>query len=736
MPVVLFDPGRPLTIELEPVSIAMDEVTVTADSYAIWKDAEEISQITLSPKQIAVLPSLGEIDVFRSLQLLPGISASNDGSSGLYVRGGTPDQNLVLYDGMRVYHVDHFFGFFSAFNADAIKDIQVYKGGFGAEYGGRLSSVLELTGKSGNMSETSVGLGANLLSVNGYLEVPLFDKGSFLLAARRSYSDVIESALFNSLYDELASDETAVQQQSGGPGGMGGGMRRGFSTETIRPEFYFYDVNAKLSWMPDRGNSFALSFYMGRDNLNDSQELGDLRFRGSEGEQEDVFGTRLREAITDWGNTGASFRWSRQWSDRVNSTLLLSGTQYFSTYDRNQQFLTDDQGTGIDDSLRVFRGGGAFASEEDNGIDDLTVRFDMEHLLSERHTLKYGLWVSHMATEYNATLNDTLSLFSRNSEAQEFSLFLQDRWKATNALTVTAGLRGTLFSEQDGVYVEPRLSARYQLSDELSLQGAWGMYNQFIHRITTENVLEGSRDFWLVADDDFKPASSTHSIAGISYKENGYLFQVEGYYKTLDDLIDYSRRFQTRADYGELFFFGDGISRGVEFLAQKQTGHLNGWLSYTLSEVEYTFPGLNDGEAFPANHDKTHEFKSVFTYSLGKWDFSATWLYSTGQPATVPESQYYLDMLDGDVRSYIHVGDRNTTRLPDYHRLDVSISRHWYPSTGNKDAWHLQIGLSVFNLYNRSNVWYRSYDLDVSPIVITDVTMLGITPTVFAKLRL
>jgi hypothetical protein len=699
-------------------------VTVVAEEYKMWKRAGEVSQITFSPQQISALPSFGEVDIFRSLQLLPGISGVNDGSAGLYVRGGTPDQNLVLLDGMTVYHVDHFFGFFSAFNADAVKDVQVYKGGFPAKFGGRLSSVVELTGKNGDTNKTRFGFGVNLLSANALFELPLFsNKGSWIISARRSYTDIIQSGLYNNIFDSITDGEATTTP---GPG-SGGGGRRGQVQQETRPDFYFYDVNSKLSYSPNKTNTFALSFYNGKDNLHDFQEIGGLKFAQLDSLQSVATGSRGRDEKTDWGNLGASFKWSHRLHDRFTTNLLFAGSNYFSEHTTDLSFNIEGE-----DSSIVFRGGRTFASQEDNEIKDLTFRIDNEWHPSNAHRVGFGVWISQTGTDYTATINDSTSVLDSHENSRQSTFYLQDKWKMFNPLELSLGLRGTHYDQTESFYFEPRASFQLALTDQFKLKGAWGQYNQFIHRIVNEDVLEGSRDFWLVADENLKPSFSEHYVLGFGYENRKYLFEVEAYHKNMDDLIEFSRRFQQGADFGGLFFFGSGFSRGIEFLAQKKSGALSGWVSYTLGDIEHTFPNLNNGEPFPASHDRTHELKFVGIYALNRhWNFAATWVFASGQPYTSPEGQYYIDLLNGTTQSYYHVGDKNANFLPDYHRLDISAS--YKLALKEEHNWDGEIGLSIFNLYNHTNVWYRKYDLEVTPIVITDVTTLGFTPTIYLK---
>ncbi len=711
-----------LEISLSPVSFITDEVQVLADNYKIWKAAENVSQLTISPKQLSTLPNLGEVDIFRSLQLLPGISGINDGSSGLYIRGGTPDQNLILLDGMTVYHVDHFFGFFSAFNSEAIKDVQVFKGGFPAKYGGRLSSVVDLTGKTGNVNDFKLSVGANLLSANAMMEVPINNKGSILISGRRSFADFLDSGMYGTIYEFLTGEE-----QESGP------VQRGpfAQSQEVLPSFYFYDFNTKLSYQLSKNDFVSFSFYNGEDYLDESidpTELTGGRFGGGDTE---LSITRTDDDITNWGNLGYSAKWSRQWGDRFYSNLLVSSTSYFNERDKE----VGVSNTGITDSTGGFQPF-SFKSFEDNNVDDITLRMDNEWNLDQNNKIGFGFWVSNVNTKFDVLVNDTLEVLNRDVEANQYSLYLQDEIKLTNRWNILPGMRTTYYDGTSEFYFEPRFSTSYKVTDRIKLKGAWGQTNQFINHITNEDVIEGTRDFWLVADEELNPGFSEHYIAGIEYETDDYLFSIEGYYKNLDNLIEFTQRQTNNVrriqqaqnnEQGE-FFVGSGFSKGIEFLAQKKFGAFNGWLSYTLGQVEYDFPELNNGIAFPADHDRRHEVKLIGTYTLGKWNFSSAWVFASGKAYTAPESQYYIELLDGETVSYFHVSDKNSQRLPDYHRLDISASYKF--KNRSMDG---EFGVSIYNLYNNENIWYKEYDLSVSPILINDVKMLGITPTVFVK---
>ena len=459
-----------LTVNMAPVVFELTGITVVAEESQMISTVSEISRVTASPQVMAVLPSVGETDVFRSLQLLPGISGSNESSSGLYVRGGTPDQNLVLLDGMTVYHVDHFFGFFSAFNAEAIKDVQVYKGGYPALYGGRVSSVVDMTGKTGDPNEPHLSIGASLLSANIAAQVPLFGKGSILLSARRSYTDVMRTGLYSSIFNMFQEDTSAAEAP--GPGGMGGrgglrGMGSRFGNASFsshQPDFYFYDINGKITYRPSTHDVLSVSIYNGQDYLDNShlqtRTLSTQNTNFSRGISNDI------TDMTDWGNKGLSAKWARQWNPRFYTDALVAYSEYFSDYRRNNTIETIDADA---DSLLNSR---SFGSQEDNHVEDLTVRLDNEWQVLSSHKIGFGGWLTKSNVDYLFTRDDSITILDRHQEAVRAAGYIQDRWDVFPSLQLTLGSRFAYYDLTGETYLEPRVSMSLSLPAGITLPRA------------------------------------------------------------------------------------------------------------------------------------------------------------------------------------------------------------------------------------------------------------------------
>jgi ferric enterobactin receptor len=714
-----------LIIKLDEQEKEIEQVTIVTEKEKIIRVSEDISSVKISPKLIAKLPNLGEVDVMRSFQLLPGVSGSNETSAGLYVRGGTPDQNLILFDGMTIYHVDHFYGFFSAFNANTIDDIELYKGGFPARFGGRLSSVLEITGKPASMDKVNFGAGVSLLSANAFLEVPIVKNHlSIQFAARRSYTDLIQTGLYNKIFD-LVQQSNAATSTSTTSRGFGGRNSR-FTQQQVVPSYYFYDLNSKITWKPTIHDAFYLSLYNGKDELDRSQTSSFGGFRGFGslgGAPSTTSGTNTNTNKTGWGNTGVSGQWNHTWQDNFTSNIFLSYSNYFSNSEQNNS-TSSTITTSEPSTIRANN------TLDNNNVDDISFRFRNEWSPNPNNHVEFGLEYSDIDIKYKLVFNDTSNLINSNNRAKIYAFYAQDRITLFKNIDFIIGYRANYYNLTGTFYNEPRLSATYRILPGLKFQAAWGLYHQFTSDIIREDVQEGSNDFWLLADNKTIPVGKAiHYIAGMSYEINGLLFDVEGYYKALSGLIYYTLRYTgpTLASLSQpnYFFTGNGYSKGIEFLAQKKFGDNTGWIAYTLGQVMNTFPELNNGQPFPALQDQTHEFKAVYSRKLGHFDFSGSFIYATGKPYTAPEGQYQITLLDGTKYTYIHVSNIDALRLPAYNKLDIAATYNW-AGAHTKNS----ISLSVFNVYNHTNVWYKEFNINQSQLTITNINYLGFTPNI------
>jgi len=699
-----------LTIRIKPASTTLKEFVVAEDREDLMRSNDRISVVKMSPKKMAKLPNIGEKDIFRSFQLLPGVSGSNEASSGLFVRGGTPDQNLILYDGFSVYHVDHLFGMFSAFNSNTVKDVQLHKGGFESQFGGRISSVMEIVGKDGNEDKFNIGGDIGLLSGNLFTEIPIKDKVTILLAGRRSWESPIYNNIFES-FNETNEAEATTPAASSGKGSR--------TTEATTPSSYFYDLNAKITYKPTKKDIISYSFFNGQDDLDNSREINRTRN-----------GTAISGGvndITNWGSLGMSATWSRKWNDIFYTNVLASSSNYFSERDLTaSRVVTDANGVSTERKS---------GSIEANNLNDYTFKLNNELKLGKSNQLEFGVQATNYNIDYNYALNDTITIQERQDKGTVSSGFFQDRIKLFDKLTLVPGIRASYYDVTEKTYYEPRASLHYKLTDKIKLKGAWGHYYQFANRIIRNDISSGSRDFWVLGDDNTVPISfAEHFIAGASFETKDYLFDVEAYYKDLKGLSEYSLQFAptfNNVDYNEFFYEGSGIARGVEFLFQKKFGKYTGWLGYTVGDVIYDFPVYGDN-AFYANHDVTNEFKIVNMYKHKRWTFAATWIYGTGKPYTEPIGGYTVTLLDGSTEDFINIGERNNARYPDYHRLDLSANYDFNMGNTGKGS----VGFSVFNVYNRKNIWYKEFEVDNGELIETDVTLLGLTPSITLSLKL
>jgi ferric enterobactin receptor len=705
--------GKKLILDMTPEITNIGEVVVVSDKKdMILAAKEELSMIMLSPKKISELPNIGEKDVLRSFQLMPGVSANNESSSGLYVRGGTPDQNLILYDGFTVYYVDHLYGFYSAFNSNAIKDIKLYKGGFESKYGGRLSSVTDIIGKDGNQNEASGGGEISLLSMNGYLEIPIGKKFTSIFAVRRSYQGLLYDKIFK-LFNKKSNNVPVPERR--GPFAVS-------QDNTVTS--YFYDLNGKFTYKPNEKDNISLSIYNGADNLDNSRESG-----GGPGGGPGGFGgfnANIKD-ISDFGNFGISTKWSRQWDKRIHTYALLGFSEYYSTRDRTNgtTFMRNDS------TFNLRRG-----TLEDNVLKEFSFKTAATIQYNDRQKIETGIQLCKNLTSYNYGENDTSNILDRNDNGFLFSVYAQDKIDFLNhKISITPGFRSTWFNITKKLYIEPRISAGINLSENLKLSSSFGKYYQFVNRVMREDISSGNRDFWIMSDEKNVPVSyATHYITGIAYDFTNYLFSIEGYYKNLKGITEYTMRMvpaSRQLNYEEDYYNGKGYAMGLEFLAQKKNGPLTGWVSYTLARSRNQFD-VYGKNYFPSLQDVRHEFKAIGVYKFKRYIFSATWIYASGKPYTAPLGSYTLTLVDGNTQSFVGVGAKNAARFPAYHRLDLSGSINFRYLDRHHEG---MVTFSLFNVYNHKNIWYKEYQIVEGVSVENNIKYLGITPNVTLSLK-
>jgi hypothetical protein len=712
-------PKKNLGIDIKPFSQTLKEVRITAyKDDVVFVKKNEVSTIKLTPVKMAQLPSIGEKDVMRSFQLMPGISASNESSSGLYVRGGTPDQNLVLYDGFTVYHVDHLYGFFSAFNSNALKDIQLYKGGFESRFGGRISSVTEITSKEGNQKRINFGADISLLSTNVFAEIPVGGKFSSFIAFRKSYQGVMYNMIFKKFNKSRTDNAPDV--------GTGPGRKFSQNSEIAS---YFYDLNGKFTYRPTQKDIISLSIFNGTDML-DNSFASDIPSFG----QANANFSMNSVDLTKYGNVGTSLKWSRKWNSKLYGNTVISYSNYYNSRDRSQErTLINPNDVSSTSMSGVF---------ENNDLKDYSIKSDYQYELSGSSQVQFGAFATLYDIIYSYAQSDTADILNRSGKAKLSGLYLQTKTRLLNdRLQVFPGIRADHFGTTNRLYIEPRASVTFNLTDRIVLKGATGKYYQFANRVTREDIMSGSKEFWIVSDGKSVPmSSSVHLVAGISYESDNFTFSAEGYFKKISNLTEYSLRIKSSplgVNYDENFFNGYGYSKGLEFLAQKNSGNLTGWISYTMGEAMNHFDAYSN-IYYPANQDVRHEFKIVGLYKYKRWDFSANWIFATGRPYTAPSGAYTITLLDGSTQDFFTVTSKNSVRLPDYHRFDVSAT--YKLLMGNKaDTKRRELGsvsFSLFNLYNRTNVWYKQFTIVDGKIIETNINYLGITPNITLSLKL
>lgn len=692
---------------------ALDEVMVTARE----NEAEntQMSVINIPMQKVKSLPVLlGEQDIIKTIQLLPGVQSGSEGASGLYVRGGGPDQNLILLDGVPIYNASHLFGFFSIFNADAINNVKLIKGGFPARYGGRLSSVLDISMKDGNMKKISGEGSIGLISSKFTLEGPIIkDKTSFIISGRRTYIDALAQPLIrwndkNSNFGENKSRTTAG--------------------------YYFGDLNAKINHIFSPTSRLYLSGYYGLDKFYQNNEATYHREDGIE-ESKD-------KSSIQWGNKIVALRWNKIIQPKLFLNTTATYSQYkFGLYQENE-FSNQNPVESISSN---------YASEYTSGIRDWTGKLDFSYLPNNKHSIRFGAGNTYHTFTPGASqekLNDNdvnvlnINKGSNSQYSHEHWIYAEDDWKITARLKINVGLHLSGFSAKEKWYFspEPRISGRFMLSEQSSIKASYSRMSQNLHLLTNPTIGLPT-DLWVPATELVPPEYSDQVALGYSHSfKKGIQLSVEGYYKEMQNLIAYKEGASflgTLTDWQDKVNIGNGNSYGLEVLLEKKLGKTTGWIGYTLSRSNRQFDELNFGKAYPYKYDRRHDISIAITHKFNqKVDVGIVWVYGSGYATTLAKQKYngtqtMSNSFDNYLTPIDHIEERNDYRMPSYHRLDIGINFHKQKKRHTR-TW----SFGLYNAYSRQNAYFLYFGSDENDdLKLNQVSIFPIIPSVSYQIK-
>lgn len=687
-------------ISLEYNVIESEEVTVTAEKEDRNVSSAEMGRQRLEIETIKSLPAfMGEIDVLKTIQLLPGVSSAGEGNSGFYVRGGGPDQNLILLDEANVYNASHLFGFFSVFNADAVQNVTLTKGNMPANYGGRLSSVLDIQMKEGNNKEFHAEGGIGFVSSRLTLQGPIKkDTGSFIISARRTFIDLFLQRPFISETSDISGNK-----------------------------YYFYDLNTKLNYRLSDKDRLFISGYFGRDVFNFKSPDSDFFVN------------------VPWGNATATARWNHLFTNKLFMNASLIYTNYDFSFEGGQSEF----------SFKLFSGIKDYSAKIDFGwLPEVrhNVKFGAQYI--------YHVFIPNNASARSGDVTFDIGSIKR-LYAHDLAAYINDEFTINDRWLIDGGVRLTMFQHTgpfdrfinnpiSGVptdtisyaagknvkryfNAEPRFSVRYSINHSTSLKGSYSQNYQYIH-LASLSAISLPTDTWVPSTDRVQPQFGTQYALGFfkNLKNNMYETSVEVYYKTMENQIEYEEGFLPEntafSNLDNYFVFGKGWSYGTELFFKKAKGKLTGWVGYTLAWTKRRFDEINNGRTYFPKYDRRHDISIVLMYNLGKrWILGATWVYATGNLNTFPERLYVLS--NGDIIED-YGGQRNNYRLTPYHRMDISATLKGKTTPKFESSWNF----SVFNVYNRYNPYIIYFDNQFSQDQITiqarQISLFPILPSV------
>ncbi len=695
----------PAVFALKRRSRLLPSVEILAKPEEMLENHRQPGRFTFNASEISTLPNLGEADIFSALRRLPGIGGGQQPESGLRIRGSGSGESLVMFDGIPVYHLDHFFGYFSAFNTPMIKNVQVYKGGFGAKFGGRTSGVVDIVGIDGNKITPEFQAELNTMSISFLGQLPLVEnKASLVVAYRRSYTDFWLSPTFRNMFNRLYNAHVPAQ------GSTSVDIFDGENT----PEFHYQDFNAKLSFKPSALDAVALSFYSGSDHLN-------IAF-----DQEERGVRRISRDRTEWGNTGGSFKWARMWSRRFSTSAIVGISRYESRLNSNEVF---------------YNGGELFSSnvfEQNVMVDDNTIRLDQTVEISDRSRLEFGWWYTGNTVLVQAQ-DATVILRDSSITGRVNSGYISYRHRI-GAFQTEVGLRGNHYDRTGKVYFAPRWSGSWRIDEHVELKAAAGVHYQMIRRLNERSLYLSIPETWTMAGPSTVPvARSDHYQLEVHTQMEGWSFVVGGYHKYERGTVEFPLS-EIGPPTGEIERLAIGGRRrilGVDLLVERSMNRQNILFSYGFIHAESKYAGIENGNYFLSSGIAKHELSGIYTLDYKRWEFSAALSWSYGIPYTSIVGTQIDTLPGGQLSQTVIIGPIGSKSLEPGHRMDVSVT---YTVPLKKGVF--QVGTSIYNVYNhRPAVMIDYYAIprqgsELYDLGRREVRGLGITPSLFLKIRL
>lgn len=684
-----------MNVQLLTNEVELDEVKISANLPKV--DQTQMSVIDIPIDKLTKVPTImGEPDVLKVIQLLPGVQSGTEGTSGIYVRGGAPDQNLFLLDGVPVYNASHLFGFFSVFNPGAVKTVKLYKGGFPARYGGRLSSVVDIRMKDGNDQEFSGDVSIGLISSRLNLEGPIVKgKSAFVVSARRTYIDVLAQPLIAG-YNKLNDNDH------------------------IKVGYFFYDVNAKLNHKFSDRSRLYLSTYLGKDKMYSEQEYSDDHFGQNNDETVSKWGSNL-----NWGNRIAALRWNYVLNNKLFSNTTLTYSKY------NFQTVMEDSYTNLTSNTLESM----YEFDYYSNIQDFTAKIDFDYAPHPNHAVKFGVGLTKhyfkpgvsSYTMQGANEDPSVTTTpSNNVDVNEQYAYIEDNWTLSAKLKMNLGLHFSNIAVQGKYYpsVQPRASMRYKVADNVSIKASYAKMVQYVHLLSTSTI-DMPTDLWVPITSRLSPPVSHQYALGTAVKLPLSLdLTVEGFYKDMSNLITYkegaSFTASASSNWDDKVEMGRGWAYGAEIMLEKTFGKTSGWIGYTWSKSERQFDNINYGAVFPARYDRRHDLSVVMTHKFSdRFDVGCSWVFNTGNAVTLGAYSYpvapglNVDNYWTEPKDY---GGRNSYRMPNYHRLDVGMNFHKQKKHGIR-TWNI----SLYNAYSRQNPFMLTWGSDYENAKEVDV---------------